>query len=566
MQMSNDEEITKELTNKNQTDLKPIKPDFEHIDDTFKDYSTKALLVGDTINDYYKNIIFNVIQFYNNMPTEYENDTKNKIIKYLHKVFTDDGLNYDKLMKYFQSTTNECLLAYMLIAYNNVNTDLILRCLYTFGRVLPMEYKTEWFDNYRLNNYGNPLNMVMWKHFDCDDIYTITEEPKPINKDVKLDFARTAKFLVGSLRDFIVSNNMYPTNKANYDIQRKTDYINKVRSEYKTKRSQEMMNKQMRKNVLSLYKSDEDIDYKNKTVKTKQSKQLNKLSKQQNKPVKLENTQTVIKKYNQQTNQLIKQQDKLTKSIEQIDTSNTTSTKPTEQTDKQTNTTNSTNQPNEQSNDSSYYQDYKINGGDKIHKTYEQICDECYLHYPFFFGGAHGCDVFDIPKMSLNIEEIKQFLKRYPSAYVGYILNTKTYASKQGEHWVALVFHNGSAKLVCSQQSDFSVFKDDGKLNRALQENGFGQEYNSTVMQLDECNCGLYSALSLYEMLCNGADISKSVNAIGLNAANLKNGFDIYQFRAKLAGTLSDKDMNEINKDRVVENDENDNKANYSNN
>lgn len=391
------------------------------IDDTFVNYNTRSLLCGKEINNYNKKILFEVIKYYNNKDIKGDTETKRKIISYLHDVFQEKDLNYDKLMRKFNAQTNECLLAYVLIAYKNDRLDLILRCMYTFGRVLPLRYETEWFDNYRLNNYGNPLNMVMWKKYDCDDVYSVNEyEPKPINRDVKLPYGKVIKFLVGSLRAFIIDHNLYPGSIRN-----------------NSNEQQEIL-------------SGGDIEA------------------------------------------LIS---------------------------------------------SSNFAKFRDGLNDKHSRnlTGEQICDECYEHYPFYFGGAHGCDVFDIG-LSLTLEEIKMFLERYPSAHIGYILNTATYRSGKGEHWVALEFTKGKAKLICSQQSDFTVFKDGGILNRRIEQLMFGQEYNPVKVQTDSYNCGIYSALALYEMLCNNSDITKSVEAIGINGENIKPGYNIQDVRERIAG------------------------------
>lgn len=388
------------------------------ISDTFVNYDTRSLLSGKDLNNYNKSILFEVFRYYNNKKIEGNTDTKRKIITFLHKIFQEKDLDFDKLMRKFDAKSTECLLAYFLIAYKSDNLDLILRCMYTFGRVLPLKNETEWFDNYRLNNYGNPLNMVMWKKFDCDDIYTVNEvEPKPINKTVQLPFGKVVKFLVGSLRAFIIDHALYPSSCSSSPSSLAGGDVEAVVSPGNYS--------QFRDGLSDLH-----------------SRNLNA----------------------------------------------------------------------------------------------EQICDECYQHYPFFYGGAHGCDVFDLG-MTLTLSEIKSFLERYPSAHVGYILNTATYRSGKGEHWVALEFTKGKAKLICSQQSDFTVFKDGGKLNSTLKQLMFGQEYNPVRVQVDDCNCGAYSALSLYELLCNNSDIRKAVEAIGVNGVNIKPGYDIQDFRKRIAGT-----------------------------
>lgn len=369
------------------------------IEDTFVKYNTNAMLFGKTITQYAKDIIFNVIKYYNSKDINGGTDLKRRIIKYLNKVFEDKELNYDKLMQKFNAQTNECLLAYMLIAYQNENLDLMLRTMYTFGRVLPLDYKTEWFDNYRLNAYGNVLNMVMWKKYDSNDVYTIDEEPKPINKSVQLPFNKVAKYMVGSLRAFIIDYELYPNKSGGLQKQLNGGDIEAIVSPNDYHKIKEMTN----------------------------------------------------------------------------------------------------------------------NGGKN--KTAEEICDECYMHYPFYFGGSHGCDVFSLG-MTLTIREIKMFLDRYPSARVGYILNTATYRSGKGEHWVALEFTHGKAKLICSQQSDFSVFHDGGELRRSIHEICYGEEWNNRLIQIDNHACGCYSAIGLLQLLRFG-QIDKAVDAIGVNMENL---------------------------------------------
>lgn len=428
------------------------------IKDTFVNYDTRSLLNGKEINVYNKNILFEVIKYYNNKDIHGDTDTKRKIIEYLHKIFKEEDLNYDKLMHKFNAQTNECLLAYILIAYKNDKLDLILRCMYTFGRVLPLKYETEWFDNYRLNNYGNPLNMVMWSKYDCDYIYTINdEEPLPINHSIKLPYAKVIKFLVGSLRAFIIDHSLYPEN----------------------------------------FQSNSQNTISTNPTNIRNNSQINLTTNIRN------NSQSTIS-----TNQLSHKPYALTGAdIEALISS-------------------------------SDFDRFRDGIEDKSSRNLngEQICDECYLHYPYYYGGAHGCDCFDVG-LSLTMDEIKLFLERYPSARVGYILNTATYKSGKGEHWVALELTKGKAKLICSQQSDFSVFKDGGKLNNDLQRLMFGQEYNPKLIQVDNCNCGVFSSLALYELLCHKSSISEAVDAIGVNAKNLKEGADINTFRKRIAGT-----------------------------
>ena len=359
------------------------------IKDTFIQYDTNSMLFGKTITRYAKKIIFEVIKFYNESATPGGSEQRQQIIKYLKKVFEKKDLNYDKLVEKFNAKTNEALLAYMLLAYQNDNLDLMLRTTYTFGRVLPLNYKNEWFDNYRLNAYGNVLNLTMWNKWDANDIFSVDYDPEPINRSVRLSsYGRTLKYLVGSLRAFIVIHKLWPDGMGGASI-------------------------------TGGCKEDEP----------------------------------------------------------------------------------------------GYA---KLFGG----MSDEATCDEAYEHFPFYFGGAHGCDVFDMPSISLNLDEITEFLNRYPSARVGYILNTATYASQNGEHWVALELTKGKARMICSQQGDFTSFHDGGKLRNKLRELGYGEEWNNREIQTENYGCGTYAFISLMELL-RFDDIDKAVDAIGVNMEKL---------------------------------------------
>jgi hypothetical protein len=188
-----------------------------------------------------------------------------------------------------------------------------------------------------------------------------------------------------------------------------------------------------------------------------------------------------------------------------------------------------------------YSIDKKENSKNNISLTDEEICDRCYEYFPFFSGDCHGCDAFYI-NFTLTISEIDLFLQRYPSAVLGYILNTATYASGKGEHWLAVIFTKHQATMLCSQGSDFSVFKDNGRLRADIERHKFGMSYSSRVIQHDSYNCGLYSVLSLI-MYLNNYDIGKSIEGaikaaidlIGADGEQLNNG-DIDKFRENLLG------------------------------
>lgn len=177
----------------------------------------------------------------------------------------------------------------------------------------------------------------------------------------------------------------------------------------------------------------------------------------------------------------------------------------------------------------------------------QKICDAIYMRHPFHFGGAHGCDVFEIGKTP-NWNALAAFTSRYPSSMIGYILNTETYASGRGQHWVAFVLKDNMAYLLCSQASSFSCFNDGSKLFRHLTTgNGgahkiFGTVYNDVVIQSDNYNCGTLSSIALYSCIVNYSrnggrlNIGEIIEYMGRDARNLHPGGADF-IRSKIAGT-----------------------------
>lgn len=433
-------------------------PNFDyHIIDTFEKYDTRSLLCGVHFSDYHKRILREVIRYYANKSFHGTSQTECAIIEYLQSIFDKQpNISYDELMKLFNAKSNECLLAYILIAYNNTNIDIILRCMYTFCRVLPFKKPTEWYDNYRLNNYGNPLNMIMWHDYDCNDVYTISDSfPNDIDKSVKLDFNVIVKRFVGSLRAFIIDHGLFPSSSSSDDEK----YING---------GQRVTSKPFQSSLLDIYES---------FLSKRHNKRKSKLSKLSGGDIEAFTSDSSVHPFRENKH------DSLSRGL-----------------------------------------------------TAEQICDECYRHYPYFYGGAHGCDFYNCG-LCPDFEQHKLFLKRYPSARIGYILNTATYRSGHGEHWVALQFDKENATLICSQGSSFSAFHDGGELYRNIQQAPFGEIYNPTTFQVDGYSCGIFSALSLYWLLIL-KDPYKVANKIGENGSQIKPGMNINDIRELWAGTF----------------------------
>lgn len=123
--------------------------------------------------------------------------------------------------------------------------------------------------------------------------------------------------------------------------------------------------------------------------------------------------------------------------------------------------------------------------------------DKLVEKYPYFTYQCHGCDFFKLPDRSCSIKDIFQFCKRYPNTLVGGILNTETYESGRGQHWMCLLFRDSTAYLLCSQAGNFDSFHDNNELNLVSELNkyGFAQRHNPETIQKDNSNCGLYSTL-----------------------------------------------------------------------
>lgn len=165
----------------------------------------------------------------------------------------------------------------------------------------------------------------------------------------------------------------------------------------------------------------------------------------------------------------------------------------------------------------------------------KEICDKCYEHFPFYFGGAHGCDVFTMSGSSLSISEIKAFCKRYPSAIVGYILNTETYRSRSGQHWLSIAFSDDSCSIINSAGRGLESFHDEGYLSKNIRERFAAINYNDKHLQNDGYSCGMFSVISLYMLICFDMNVPKAVEHIGVNGNQISTGRSIYDYTRALA-------------------------------
>lgn len=154
-----------------------------------------------------------------------------------------------------------------------------------------------------------------------------------------------------------------------------------------------------------------------------------------------------------------------------------------------------------------------------------ETMDKLMEKYYYSTGGAHGCDCFRIP-IGGSIEEINKLCLRYPNNIFGYILNTATYESGQGQHWVMLIFKNRTVYFICSFGKNISILMDSHYITSELYKYGFSIEYNMTPLQQDNYNCGLYSTLAtlcfiLESSKCDRVNIQNVVSKIGKNGLNI---------------------------------------------
>lgn len=367
--------------------------------DTFANLETKNIFRGNELRKWDKIIITEILKYYSSKSSDNNLDPNTKnTTKFLNKLLLSEDIGFEDLLKEISCTSTECLIGYALLAYQNYDNELLIRTINTFGRVSPLDKKTEWYDNFRLNAYGNIYNIIMWEEFDNDDSITIKRKKLPINTEIDINFDICKKYLIGVFRSFLITHDLLP--------------VGIIKDKYKEK-----------------------------------------------------------------------------------------------------------------------------NYSDK------EICDIAYKYFPFYYLGAHGCNALIEGSWTANIKDISNFLDRYPSAICGGIFNTSAYGS-QGQHWMTTVFYNTEkgkkAVLICSQASPWTIFQVSEQLLKELQSHNFALENNNRTIQKDDNSCGLYSALSLFAMICKNCNLSDAIDMIGINAENFGSAknkeVDIYTIKEKVTG------------------------------
>lgn len=170
---------------------------------------------------------------------------------------------------------------------------------------------------------------------------------------------------------------------------------------------------------------------------------------------------------------------------------------------------------------------------------YKTICDKCYENYPFYFGGCYTCDFYKFSNISCSISEIVKFSDRYPSAILGYIINTSP-STIPGTHWVSFCLKKSVGYLICSGGHYFTNFLDNGEFKLELIKHNISIRFNPVKIQTDNHSCGMFSVLSLYEMICNNCDIEKTINKIGIDGKNIIPGKKITSFTNILSKPINE--------------------------
>ena len=535
------EDLSKLKSIKDSTDFQKL----VKIVDTFGERDTNYFGSGKHISAYGKFMIVEVVRYYvkhykniGNVSTKSTNyKTRRTIIDYVSKLYEDKpDLTYDDLLKAFDMKSSEGLLAYMLLAFHNKNHDLMMRLTYTYGRTPPLDDSRGWLDNKRIDDWCQTYNMVMWKTHDNKYVMTLNEEYEPINKNIQLqDEKLIVLLLVGRLRAFIIDHDLYPYKvfgpmfkDYGLDTKKLMKDMNihgggDIRKHFSKRR---MVNKDIRDIYMPIMSggtqrikpktiSNPNIAIKNSPLVIT----LNKCMKGgMHEKISRKHIEKSIKGGVDVTTDT-KTKEIISDVVESINEDSYSETLTT------TNEHKNTNIPNYK---------YKSKGLNVL-----QIIDEAYLHYPFYYGGSHGCDVFDYPTMSPSVSQIHNFLSRYPSAKVGYVLNTKTYASGEGKHWIALVFTFRKVYLICSFAGGYESFLDKGKLQNTI-KSIWGIDnmlYNKTQIQEDSNSCGVFSTISILALMIKNFDLEKAISYIGKDASSLKSGFNMGDIRRKLLGS-----------------------------
>ena len=556
--------------------------------DDFDNYNTCTILGSKQPTDLEKERIFKVIEYIatNSVPNiavEYSNKFHNIVmeiarqnISYIEK--------YNSLKSKIEGCeTNECLLMHVAKTYGLTPKSLLMETIAIHSRIKKLDHKDAWFDNFSLNSFLLQLTTIVYSEYDDNKdkfVKSITFNDKtPSDSTIKsksknenlsggdskseghmgtivpkeFNFEEDSSDTFGNenMRNVIYNLEMIGIKNKNQKFDRLTTALSggNLNLEFypNSKNLSQFVSKYLKSKSIESIKSG-SVKTKSEgpmgtyVPKTNLLKSGSKTKTKLTKPFypNLENLSQFISKYLKLETIKSKKSTKSTKSTKSklLGGESTNQSK----INKSVKLTNPMQLLFHLGNNYRTFIEFgttadKIKDNDKATELLDKLVEK----YPYYTGCTHGCDVFtsDFRDKSVSIYDIHEFCQRYPFSIVGYILNTKTYKSGKGQHWMALLFKSDNVYLICSQASGFNAFEEK-TLEQDLEKCGFSKEWNTKTIQIDHSSCGLYSVLSNLSFIMNGGgtrkpDIKKIVDMIGKEAKGI-NEEGIYTIKQKLAG------------------------------
>ena len=465
--------------------------------DDFNNYNTCTILGSKQPTNLEKERIFKVIEYIAtssvpNIAIPNSNVMHNLIIESIRQDMTNIE-KYDYLKSKIEGCeTNECLLMHVARTYGLTPKSLLMETIAIHSRIKKLDHKDAWFDNFSLNSFLLQLTTIVYSEYDKNVdpfVKSLTFNPNinqiPHAQLIKSNSESVTKKSKPKYKKSPTLSGGDVVNMIQYNDSNEDDEI-----------EQEIIN--MRNLIYTL-------ETKSKFRKIKHSLIGGELS----------NSTNLEGGANPGSSNLINESVKLTNPLQLL---------------------------MHLGNNYRCFIEFGL-PADKVvdNEKAIKLLDALNSKYPYYTGCTHGCDVFtsDFREKSVSIADIHEFCQRYPYSIVGYILNTKTYKSGRGQHWMALIFKHNTAYLICSQGSGFNAFEEK-TLERDLEECGFSKEWNPKTIQIDHSSCGMYSVLSNLSFIMNGGGnrkpiIKDIVNMIGEEAKGI-NAEGIYSIKQKLAG------------------------------
>ena len=185
--------------------------------DNYQSEHVSSITYGKKLKPYGKFMILEVSRYMINsnakVHDEAKHETLKKVIGVLPKLnMSNIDKEFAKVEKELKVHSPEGIMSSLFYIYqpSSTSNQLIYQLFLTFGKVRRMESISSWYDNFRLNGLCQGYNLVMWKRYDRDGLYTVERNPQPINKSITgINFHDIQRIFVGALRTFIIVNGYY---------------------------------------------------------------------------------------------------------------------------------------------------------------------------------------------------------------------------------------------------------------------------------------------------------------------------------------------------------------------